>query len=106
MFCTHCGVQLRDEDNFCSQCARPTGRGIAAQTGKRLILPREGKKIAGVCAGFARYLEVDVTLVRIFWLAFALCTGVGFIAYLIAWLLTPKEEPAVASVQQTATATQ
>ena len=49
------------------------------------------KKIAGVCAGFARYLEVDVVLVRVLWLALALCTGVGFIAYLVAWIVMPKE---------------
>ena len=49
------------------------------------------KKIAGVCAGFARYLEVDVVLVRVLWLAAALCTGVGFIAYIVAWIVMPKE---------------
>jgi len=38
------------------------------------------KKIAGVCAGFARYFEVDVTLMRVLWLIVALVTGVGFIA--------------------------
>jgi len=49
------------------------------------------KNIAGVCAGFARYLEVDVTLMRILWLCVAVFTGVGFIAYFIAWILMPKE---------------
>jgi phage shock protein PspC (stress-responsive transcriptional regulator) len=51
----------------------------------------QNKKIAGVCAGFARYLEVDVVLVRVLWLALALCTGVGFIAYVVAWIVMPKE---------------
>jgi len=32
----------------------------------------KGKKIAGVCAGFARYMGVDVTLVRVVWLVIAL----------------------------------
>jgi phage shock protein C len=54
---------------------------------------REGKKIAGVCAGFARYFEVDVTLVRLLWLVVAFCAGVGFIAYLVAWIVMPKDEP-------------
>jgi phage shock protein PspC (stress-responsive transcriptional regulator) len=49
------------------------------------------KKIAGVCAGFARYFEVDVTLVRVFWLAIALTTGVGFLAYLAAWIIMPSD---------------
>jgi len=103
MYCTRCGVQLRDEDRFCSQCAHPTGVGVAPDSARpKLSLPLEGKKIAGVCAGFARHLEVDVTLVRIVWLVFALSTGIGFIAYLIAWLLMPKDvSTAVAPVAQT-----
>jgi phage shock protein PspC (stress-responsive transcriptional regulator) len=61
----------------------------------------EGKKIAGVCAGFARYLEMDVTLLRILWLLIAVLTGVGFIAYLVAWLIMPKDtSPAVVFVPQ------
>jgi phage shock protein C len=63
----------------------------------KLSRPMDQKKIAGVCAGFARYLDVDVTLMRILWLAIALCTGVGFIGYLVAWILMPKDYPAVAA---------
>jgi phage shock protein PspC (stress-responsive transcriptional regulator) len=51
----------------------------------------EGKKIAGVCGGFARYLRLDVTLVRIVWLLTALTCGVGFIAYIVAWIAMPVE---------------
>ncbi len=53
---------------------------------------REGKKIAGVCAGFARYADVDVTLVRIVWLLIALTAGVGVIAYIVAWFAMPRED--------------
>ena len=52
----------------------------------------QGKKIAGVCTGFARYLNVDVVLVRIAWLVIALTAGVGFIAYIVAWIAMPREE--------------
>jgi len=55
------------------------------------MLDKRNKKIAGVCAGFARYLEVDVNLVRVLWLAIALCTGVGFLAYLAAWIIMPSD---------------
>jgi phage shock protein PspC (stress-responsive transcriptional regulator) len=27
----------------------------------------------------------------VIWLALALCTGVGFLAYLAAWIIMPKE---------------
>jgi phage shock protein C len=56
------------------------------------------KSIAGVCAGFARYLNVDVTVVRIVWLSMAIFLGWGFIAYIIAWIIMPKDwEPAPAT---------
>lgn len=55
------------------------------------MLDKRNKKIAGVCAGFARYLGVDVVLVRILWLGIALCTGVGFFVYLAAWVVIPSD---------------
>ena len=58
---------------------------------RRLTRDIDNKKIAGVCAGFARYLDLDVILVRILWLAVALGTGIGFIAYVIAWIIMPRE---------------
>ncbi len=49
------------------------------------------KTIGGVCAGFARYLDVDVTLMRIIWLCVAVFTGIGFIAYVICWIVMPED---------------
>ena len=97
MYCTKCGVELGEHDRFCSDCGAANGVGeapAAAQRRPELALDVANKKIAGVCAGFARYLEVDTILVRIVWLSLALATGVGFIAYLIAWILMPKDRPA------------
>lgn len=54
-------------------------------------LPDDGR-IAGVCAGMARYLEVDVTLVRLAWLILSIMPGAligGVIAYIAAWVLMP-----------------
>jgi phage shock protein PspC (stress-responsive transcriptional regulator) len=59
---------------------------------KHLMRSRYNKKIAGVCAGVAEYLDVDPTLVRIIWLALALLPFPGAIlAYIIAWIVMPKE---------------
>jgi phage shock protein C len=97
MFCTQCGTELAEKARYCSQCGRPTAAGVPPQTERlRLVRDMQNKKIAGVCAGFARYLDVDVVLVRIIWLALALGAGVGFIAYLVAWIIMPKERPAAA----------
>ena len=52
---------------------------------------RGGTGRAGVCAGFAEYFDVDVTVVRLVWLFVSLMTGVGLLAYPIAWIVMPDE---------------
>ncbi len=59
---------------------------------KQLVRPKNQKKIAGVCAGIARYLNIDVTLVRVIFLLLALPGGApGIIPYFIFWLVMPEE---------------
>jgi len=49
-----------------------------------------GKMIAGVCTGLARYFDVDVTLVRLLWVFATLSSaGIGFLAYIIAVIIFP-----------------
>jgi len=98
MFCTQCGTQLGERDRYCSQCAHPTELGAPPRVRQDRLTrdPRNGK-IAGVCAGFARYLDVDVTLVRILWIAAFICGGVGIIPYIVAWIIMPKEPSPVVS---------
>jgi phage shock protein C len=91
MFCTKCGVRLREDDRFCSQCGSRTGLGHIVNSPRALMLDKSNGKIGGVCAGFARYLEVDVILIRVLWLAIAITTGVGFLAYIAAWLIMPSD---------------
>lgn len=58
---------------------------------KRLYRLRDGRVVAGVCAGLAAYFGGDPTLVR---LAFALLTvfgGAGILLYLCAWVVMPEE---------------
>jgi len=98
MYCTTCGQEIREGSKFCSQCGKPTGIDAAPPTpSERLVRVREGKKIAGVCAGFARYLGMDVTLLRIVWLVTGLTAGVGFIAYLVAWIAMSYDDAPVSS---------
>ncbi|WP_173218387.1 MULTISPECIES: PspC domain-containing protein [unclassified Streptococcus] len=47
------------------------------------------KKIAGVCAGVAHYLDMDPTIVRVIWGVFACCYGAGIVAYIILWIIAP-----------------
>jgi len=58
---------------------------------KRLYRRRQGRIVAGVCAGLAAYLGVDPNLIR---LAFAVLTvfgGGGVLLYLVAWAVIPEE---------------
>jgi len=91
MYCTKCGVELRDDDRFCSRCGNRIAPGAIPEMARPLMLDKRNKKIAGVCAGIARYLGVDVVLVRALWLGIALCAGVGFCVYLAAWIVIPSD---------------
>lgn len=95
MYCTHCGRELGEEVRFCPSCGWSTDPSNPSpqvvRPAKRLSRPMNDKKIAGVCAGFARYLDIDVTLVRIVWLIVALAFGTGFLAYLVAWIAMPAD---------------
>jgi phage shock protein C len=94
MYCTQCGVELQPDVRFCSSCGSRTALAppeMQREMRPALMLDKRNKKIAGVCAGFARYLGVDVVLVRVLTLGVALCTGVGFCAYLAAWIIMPSD---------------
>lgn len=55
------------------------------------------KKVAGVAAGLARHFDVDVTLVRLGFVALTLFGGSGLVLYAVAWLIMPVDDrPAVA----------
>src|SRR5215831_3841383 len=96
MYCTKCGTQLKDADRFCSQCGSSTGRGVrppvVGNLYNRLARPREDRKVAGVCAGIARYMGVDVTVVRVLMIVLALWPPlVGPIVYFVCWIVMPND---------------
>ena len=91
MFCTQCGNELRMQDSFCPNCGHNIRPESATRGQSRLTRDSRNKKIAGVCAGFARYFGVDVVLMRIIFLALAFYGGVGLIVYVVAWIVMPKD---------------
>ncbi len=62
---------------------RPAGRTLRRSTDDRML--------GGVAGGIARYLNADVTLVRIVIAALALLNGAGLALYIAAWLLIPED---------------
>lgn len=57
-----------------------------------LYRPFQNRMLAGVASGIARYLDVDVTVVRIVLAVLAVVGGVGVPIYLAGWLLIPDED--------------
>ena len=93
MYCNYCGKVIQDDAAVCAYCGVRVGASLARM---RLVRPRMGRKVAGVCQGFAEYFDLDVTLVRVVWLITAIMTCVGFIPYIVAWIVMP-EEPVLVS---------
>jgi phage shock protein PspC (stress-responsive transcriptional regulator) len=48
--------------------------------------------MAGVCAGVARAMALDVTLLRLAFLLLGLASGIGVVFYLVLWLLLPRDD--------------
>ena len=59
---------------------------------QRLVRPRNGKIIAGVCAGLARRYGWSPTTVRVLFLLSCLLPGPQVLVYLVLWVVMPKED--------------
>jgi phage shock protein C len=59
---------------------------------KRLIRPKQGRMVAGVCAGIGQFFGVDANIVRIVFVALTLFSaGAAALVYLAAWMIVPEE---------------
>ncbi len=94
MHCPNCGYQILPDTRFCPNCGKavPTAAYAVAPSRPALLRPRSGRMIAGVCAAFARTYGWNVTLVRILLVVLTpLHLGLGFLAYIVAWIVIPEE---------------
>ena len=88
MYCNYCGKGIPDDANLCAYCGKQVAGMVPP---KRLVRPRQGRKIAGVCLAFADYFDLDVALIRIAWAICVVCGGVGVLAYGASWIVIPEE---------------
>jgi phage shock protein PspC (stress-responsive transcriptional regulator) len=56
-----------------------------------LYRPREGRVIAGVCAGLARRFGLPPFVVRLLFVLSILLPGPQFVIYIVLWVLMPEE---------------
>jgi signal transduction histidine kinase len=74
-----------DDLGVMSQEARQTGR---------LDRRADGRLVAGVCAGLAQHLGLEVVIVRLAFVLTIVASGIGLAAYLAFWVLVPqRSEP-------------
>lgn len=62
---------------------------------KKLYKIEQGRKIWGVCGGFAEYFGIDPTIVRIIWGICACLWGVGILAYIVCAIAMPNKSEVV-----------
>lgn len=94
MFCTQCGKQLEAGARFCSSCGmvREVVAPFAGRTPRagQLVRSRSQRVIAGVSGGLNEHYGWDLTLIRIVVAVTAIFSGVGLVAYVIAWIAIPE----------------
>ena len=66
-------------------------RNGETEMNKRLYKSNTNKMVDGVCSGIAEYFDLDPTLVRLAWVLLCALGCSGFLAYLIAVVIIPRE---------------
>ncbi|MEU4448794.1 PspC domain-containing protein [Actinosynnema sp. NPDC050801] len=61
--------------------------------------PHDGRKIAGVAAGIAQRYQIDPVIVRVAFVAMALCNGAGVLVYLLGWLWLAQADDEVSAAE-------
>jgi phage shock protein C len=95
MTCSNCQKDILAGSNFCYNCGAKQADGAtpgmspAPCARRRLMRSSTDKKIGGVCAGLADFLDIDPMIVRVVWILAVLCAGTGIIFYLVLWIVLP-----------------
>jgi phage shock protein PspC (stress-responsive transcriptional regulator) len=75
--------QQNNQQNYSYTEKKPRGR---------LYRDTNDKFIGGVCSGIANYLNVDPAVVRLLFAIIGFGTGIGFLAYIILWIVLPPKD--------------
>ena len=96
-------IEEQEEAYYSEKNTKRTGTaGTEYSDKKQLFRDPERQKIAGVCAGLAHYVGMDITAMRAIWLGIfvlgiftaAVSSTLVFLLYVILWAVLPKAETA------------
>lgn len=61
---------------------------------KKLYRTQKRKMLGGICAGLSDYFDMDVSLIRLIFIALGLITAIlpMVFFYILAWIIVPLEE--------------
>ena len=97
-YCSSCGKSIETDTRHCPHCGQAVGGAFAGGQAvppvaglRRLVRPKMGRMIAGVCQGVAVTYGWDPTLVRVVFVLLACFSGVGLILYAVLWVAAPEE---------------
>lgn len=88
---------MRDSGESVSELGRELGNNRVSRHfkgvdyGKRLYKSRRNRKISGVCAGIADYLEIDPIVVRLVLIGSLFFGPFGIIAYIVAAIIMDED---------------
>jgi len=58
---------------------------------KKLYRSRTDRKLAGICGGLGKFLNLDATVIRLILVLLCIAGGSGLLIYIIAALIIPEE---------------
>ncbi len=82
--------QLGTPSDFSEDVNETDDEAEDAGAARRLFRDTDKAMIAGVAAGLAKYLGIDVIIVRLLFIALIFFGGSGILVYIVLWLLVPE----------------
>ena len=59
---------------------------------RTLVRPRQGRWVAGVCAGLAHRFGIEPNTMRLIFVLSCLLPGPQFVVYIALWILVPEAD--------------